>query len=73
MMGTQDEKAQDVESRILSFCREPRSVMEIAEHLGYSQRKSVKKHLEPLVAEGRVAMTLPDKPTSKNQKYITIT
>ena len=68
---TQDIK-RDIEKKILIFCITPRSVMEIAYHLGFSQRKSVKKHFEPLVLEGKVAMTLLDKPTSKNQKYVTI-
>ena len=40
--------------------------------LGYKDKKTVRKYLDPLVKQGRIAMTIPDKPTSRNQKYITI-
>ena len=61
-----------VEEKLLSFCMQARNMMEIAEHLGYKDRKTVRKYLNPLIAQGRIAMTVPDKPNSRNQKYITI-
>lgn len=57
---------------ILDFCVTPRSILEIAELLGYKEKKSARKHIKPLLEQGRLAMTLPDRPNSKNQKYITI-
>lgn len=57
---------------ILDFCITPRSILEISEFLGYKEKKSVRKHIKPLLEQGRLAMTLPDRPNSKNQKYITI-
>ncbi len=57
---------------ILEFCEIPRNVFEIAELLGLKEKKSVRRHLKPLIEQGRLAMTIPDKPNSKNQKYITI-
>lgn len=58
--------------RILEFCVTPKNILEIAELLGLKEKKSVRGHIKPLVEQGRLAMTLPDKPNSKNQKYITI-
>ena len=57
---------------ILEFCITPKSVLEIAELLGLKEKKSVRRHIKPLLEQGRLAMTLPDRPNSKNQKYITI-
>ena len=50
----------------------PRSLLEIADHLGYRQRKSVRLRLLPLVKRGRLAMTLPEKPNSRFQKYVAV-
>ena len=61
-----------VKEKILVFCETAKNVLEIAEFLGYKDKRSVRKYLSPLVAAGRIAMTIPDKPNSKNQKYITI-
>lgn len=41
--------------------------------LGYKDTKNIAKHyLKPLMQKGKLAMTIPDKPNSKNQKYISI-
>ena len=58
--------------RILEFCSIPRTIHEIMEVLGFKERKSARRYVKPLLEQGRLAMTLPDKPQSKNQKYITI-
>ena len=58
--------------QILEFCVSPRNILEIADLLGLKEKKSVRRHIRPLIDQGRFAMTLPDKPNSKNQKYITI-
>lgn len=73
--STQDKIIHDStskEERILEYCSKPRSFIEIAEYLGFKQRKSVRKYLNPLLEQGRIAMTVPGKPQSKNQKYVTI-
>lgn len=66
------EQANSITNRILVFCAEPKGMMEIAGHLGYKERKTVRKYIEPLLEQGRIAMTVPEKPNSRNQKYITI-
>ncbi len=57
---------------ILDFCTKPRSIVEITNFLHYKERKSVRKILMPLIEQGRIAMTIPEKHSSKNQKYISI-
>ena len=65
-------KEPDMGERILRFCVESKNIQENMEHLGYRDKKTVRKYLSPLLQQGRISMTIPDKPNSKNQKYITI-
>ena len=60
------------EEKILEFCMTPRGIIEIAAFLGYKDKRSVRKRLNPLLEQGRLAMTVPEKPNSRLQKYITI-
>ena len=60
------------QERILAFCQhEPKGILEIGEMFCYRDKKTVRKYLDPLLASGRLARTVPDKPNSRNQKYIT--
>ena len=61
-----------IAKRILEFCVTPRNILEITELLELKEKKSARRHIKPLLEQGRLAMTIPDKPNSKNQKYITI-
>lgn len=72
MGNTQDNNQDKTQERILEYCKVPRSKGEIAEFWGYKDVKSFgKNHFKALLASHRLLMTIPDKPTSKNQKYIT--
>ena len=52
---------------------EPRSKAEIAKLCGFKDIKHFTSHyLKPLLESGRLRMTIPDKPNSRNQKYITV-
>ena len=58
-------------SEILEYCKTPRSIKEILEFCGVKSRTTfIKNHLAPLISEGKLRMTIPDKPNSKNQKYV---
>lgn len=59
--------------KILNFCQEPKSKKEIMEFTGYKDSKHfTARYLNLLIKEGKLAMTIPDKPKSRNQKYITV-
>jgi ATP-dependent DNA helicase RecG len=59
------------QAEILAFCRTPRSRSELAElfdgriTIAYAMEKLIK----PMVDKGLLALTIPDKPKSKFQKY----
>ena len=54
------------------YCMDqPRSILEIGALLGYKDKKTTRKYLNPLLEEGLIARTVPDRPNSRNQKYIT--
>ncbi len=56
---------------ILEFCKEPKSVKEIMEYIGLKHRPTfIYDYLKPLLEKNKLQMTLPNKPKSRNQKYI---
>ena len=58
---------------LLQYCNVERSREEMQEFLGVSSRAHFKKaYLRPLLESGQLQMTLPDKPQSRNQKYVTV-
>ena len=55
---------------ILNFCKDAKSVPEIMDNFGFESRiRFRRKYLNDLVENGKLKMTMPDKPKSKNQKY----
>ena len=70
---TQVETQVTLANQILAFCAAPRSKAEIAEHCGYKNTKGfTKRYLRPLLDQGQLQMTIPDKPRSQHQKYVAI-
>lgn len=58
--------------KLFLFCKTPKSRIDIQEHLGFKNNEYFRKSiLNPLIVSGQIAMTLPDKPTSPNQKFYT--
>ena len=56
--------------KLLAFCRTPRTRQEIAEFLGIKTVfYAISHYVKPLVAAGKLKMTLPDRPGSPKQKY----
>lgn len=44
------------------------------EYIGLKHRPTfMYDYLNPLLEKGKLQMTIPDKPKSRNQKYVTIT
>ena len=60
-----------IENRVLTYCKRPRSLTEILQHLGLKDRKNfMEGYINPMLADGRLSMTDPENPTSSIQKYI---
>lgn len=57
---------------LLIFCQQPRTREEIREYLELASFEyALRRYLEPLINAGRLRMTIPDKPRSRKQTYIT--
>ena len=58
---------------LLEFCRTPRSRQEIADFYGVQTVFYVMQHhVKPLLESGQLALTIPDKPKSRNQRYYSV-
>ena len=57
--------------KVLEFCISPRMREDIQNHLGLKDRKHLRQSiLKPLVEEGLLSLTIPDKPNSPKQQYV---
>jgi ATP-dependent DNA helicase RecG len=66
------QKLLDNRMKILIFCKTPKSRKEILVHLGLKNYpENYKKHIVPLLKDKLIELTIPDKPRSGRQKYIT--
>lgn len=62
----------DEELKLLVFCKEPKQFNEILQKMNWSDRtKFRRKFLHPLLENNMIEMTMPDKPNSSNQRYVT--
>ena len=60
------------QDKVFEFCKSPKSIVEIAKMLGVNDRRWVrKKYIAPYIGT-KLQMTIPDKPNSQNQKYVSI-
>jgi ATP-dependent DNA helicase RecG len=56
--------------RLLFACKEPRGIVELMQLAGRTNRTKFRDQVvNPLIEQGYLARTIPDKPTSSNQKY----
>ncbi len=71
--GTPQDTPQDLEKRLeelVEFCSIPQSKRNMMDYIGLTDSKSFReRYLVPLINAGRIEMTIPDKPKSRNQKY----
>ncbi len=75
LSGTPQKNAQKEEriNALLEYCKEPRDRDEMMKFLGIKHRTTFRSdYLNPLLDEGKIAMTIPDKPRSKNQKFYSV-
>ena len=67
------QKADEQPKTLLEFCEEPRSRREIADFLKLKTTAYVtEQYIKPLLNEGKLVMTIPEKPRSTLQKYKTV-
>ena len=68
----QDTPQDTPQDKILKFCKIEKTREEIQNHINIKDREYFRKSiLTPLIKDKLLELTIPDKPTSKNQKYIT--
>ena len=68
----QDNPGEDRMMSLLAFCKTPRTRQEIAEHLGVKTIFYAMRHyVQPLLDSGKLTMTIPEKPSSRKQKFRT--
>ena len=69
----EEKTAQNGDANIIEFCKTPRTRKEIAEYLGLSSvTYAINKHVKPLVDNGQIKLSIPDSPSSPNQKYYSL-
>ena len=66
-------KGNTSEEAILEYCRQPKTRLELTEFIGKSRNFVMSKLIQPLIEAGKLKLTLPDKPKSSKQKYVTST
>lgn len=63
---------QGADSKIVEFCKTPRTLQEIADHLGVKDKYYMKKHHLNKLLGSTLKMTDPDSPNSPTQKYYSL-
>ena len=70
---SEQDKIQDILQAVLDFCITEKNKQHICSIIDYRNLTYfTRKYLNPLLASGQLKMTIPDKPKSRNQKYITV-
>ena len=57
---------------LLRFCATPRSRSELTDFTGMSRYHTMNAIVQPLIDAGKLRLTMPDKPKSSKQKYVTV-
>lgn len=65
-------KSGDIKADLLKFCEVPRTREEIVGFVELTQYYAMKTLVMPLVEEGKLKMTIPNKPKSRNQRYVAV-
>ena len=58
------------EEQLLAFCQQPRSSQEIADLYGTSRENIMARFVTPMIHKGVLLRTMPDKPRSPRQRYV---
>ncbi len=72
-----NEKAENpkISDEIVSFCKKPRTKETLAKQFGYDEKHPtyfIKNYVLPLIEEGKLKYTIPEKPKSKKQQIVAV-
>lgn len=67
--GTTRIKPGTIRRDILTYCATPRSLQHIASHIGRNPQYTKRRYIQPMLDDGELTLTMPDKPRSKYQQY----
>lgn len=71
--ASQEPASEPSRASLLAYCKIPRSRKEIADFLGISTVFYAMKHfVRPMLESGSLRMTMPEKPTSRKQRFVTV-
>lgn len=65
----------DLESRIIEFCRKPRTKAVLAKEFGFDEKHPsyfFNEYVAPLIKDNKLRYTIPEKPKSKNQQIVVV-
>jgi predicted HTH transcriptional regulator len=66
--------SRDELQKVLKICGKPQSIQFIMDTMGWKDRTKFRnKFINPLLENGLLQMSIPDKPSSRNQKYVIAT
>ena len=74
-LSVEDETASEISDTkgLIEFCRSPRTRAEIKEFLAISSGQyALHRYLDPLVRSGAIQMTIPEKPSSPKQRFVSV-
>ena len=70
-VNAQVNKNETIQEDIINFCKEPKSLKEIANFFGYKNVRGFReKYINMLLENKKLKRTIPSKPTSSKQQYI---
>lgn len=66
------ERDEQVKRRIAEFCKTPRTRQELIEFTGVSRYYLIARYIQPMIEQKILAYTVPERPKSKFQKFVTV-
>ena len=70
--GLKRSKRKDLETIIVNYCIKPRTRQEIVDYMNLSYFYVINELLKGLIEKGQIKLTIPDKPRSAKQRYISV-
>ena len=67
---SRNEKRQETIQKLIGYCKEPRTLQDISDYLGYSDKYRMKRvYIDPLLGK-ELLMTSAESKTDPKQKYV---